>query len=272
MSLTAKIQSLIDTANETTEAGDTTLSSAVMTLCDSYGGGSGSFSELVLPDGNVSSRLAALLAYANEVTGVDDPTLTDAIRTLCAGYVEPVPVFYDKLIGDGVAYVKTDLLPTTTGTFYAEFANVQEGCRVFYTTGSGGYFQLIAKSSGSTDCGNASSGHIIMTKGILNLPRCVAIYPPTSMSVEDMDGNRILAYTGGTRLSTSRIKLSCKNISFLYGAAGELYGFRGESSSGDLLYKLRPCTYGRKVGLWDEVKGVFYGNAKADGTLTVAND
>lgn len=39
MALSSKIQALINYANETTRAGDTTLGDAVKTLCDGYGGG-----------------------------------------------------------------------------------------------------------------------------------------------------------------------------------------------------------------------------------------
>ena len=45
MSLTSRIQALISYANETTEAGDTTLGDAVKTLCDGYGQGGGGLEE-----------------------------------------------------------------------------------------------------------------------------------------------------------------------------------------------------------------------------------
>lgn len=45
MSLTSRIQALINYANETTEAGDTTLGDAVKTLCDGYGHGGGGIEE-----------------------------------------------------------------------------------------------------------------------------------------------------------------------------------------------------------------------------------
>lgn len=86
--LTDAIEALITYANSTTGASDTTLSEAVATLIDGYGGGGegGTLINVPIQGKPLTTAITSLTAYINTITGQSDQTLSEAVATLVAGY------------------------------------------------------------------------------------------------------------------------------------------------------------------------------------------
>lgn len=86
--LTDAINALTTYANEITGKSDTTLSDAVESLVDGYGGGGGG-GTLIAPQIQgkpLTTAITSLITYVNTVTGQSDQTLSECIATLAAGY------------------------------------------------------------------------------------------------------------------------------------------------------------------------------------------
>lgn len=269
MALKPKIQALIDLANETTEAGDVTLGDAVKTLADGYNGGANApSSPLVIPSGEMSAKLAALLAYSNEVTGAGDTRMGDAIKTLCEGWGGGSDlVFYDRLVGDGVAYIDTGVRIAATDVIYMEVKCGVKNAAFFGARSSyNGYLSLrqanVAGSSVYLRIGSASNT-TIATDGIH--VQTVAI----ELNLPD------LVYHSGTKSGTLPRNTGLPTITSWLFREHSTYdsptsGVSTFSSfkltrNGEVILDLKPCTYLKEPGMWDMVSETFFGNSNPSG-------
>lgn len=279
MSLTSRIQALIDYANETTEAGDVLLGDAVKTLADGYQGGGSSPSSFPAFVGEESfpAKLSALLAYANSVTGAGDVRLGDAIRTLCEGYGgdEPVPsgvVFYNRLIGDGRAYIRTDFIPMPGDDVTLEWKSkvVLTSLPCPISSGTGTYIFIITGSFFKYFTSGEASSMVYIVDNFYRMH----FLPDGTLERENLDTGT----TGSVTSEVSKTKQPSGGELFLFRRANLATGAALEIRS--LLIKrndavvldLRPCTYEGTPGMWDMVSNTFLGNAGTTGSFTVAND
>lgn len=283
--LSDEIRALITFANETTEAGDTKLGDCVKTLCEGYNGGKNlPSSPLVVPSGAISSRLAALLAYANETTGAGDTTMGDAIRTLCEGYGGGELIFYEKLIGDGTAYINTKYIPTTNLTRLfvdfsanAAFAEVL-GCRsgstsnnsVNLTTGSlnkSPTYSIFYRNNVSYNLGvTATNGWKVTIKATETGYDAETLYAGSSSP-------SVRSITKQTNVPNCPMTIFGSNVNNVHQTyTNTLVVKRVEIVDGSTSLHLVPCTYNGEAGMWDLVEGKFYGNAASSGQFTVEGE
>lgn len=284
--LSDEIRALITFANETTEAGDTKLGDCVKTLCEGYNGGKNlPSSPLVVPQGAISSRLAALLAYANETTGAGDTTMGDAIRTLCEGYGGGELIFYEKLIGDGTAYIDTKHVPTTALKYICidciskeQNTNVA-GCRNATTSNNNLSFYI-----GSL---NRTATYSIFYRNIVNYNYGTTAENGWTIKVEEIETGYDVTTKAATLSSGSTRSITkytnVPNCSFhLFSVntngkadtngSGHLEMKRFELVDGSTSLHLVPCTYNGEAGMWDLVSQTFFGNAASSGQFTVEGE
>lgn len=277
--LSDEIRALITFANETTEAGDTKLGDCVKTLCEGYNGGKNlPSSPLVVPSGAISSRLAALLAYANETTGAGDTTMGDAIRTLCDGYGQGGElIFYEKLIGDGTAYINTGApyvegytyaarlcIPQTTNSWVMGAWTSNKGLTV---TRNGNYVRLrlntadtTAVSIGSDVVGYHDIDFVFTTQSNISYTLDNTTIN-TGRNVSNGGSNVFLfGYSSGAAVGTY-----ARNPSSF-----QSYTVKDESLN-EVMH-LVPCTYNGEAGMWDLVSQTFFGNAASSGQFTVEGE
>lgn len=276
--LSDEIRALIAYANETTEAGDTKLGDCVKTLCEGYNGGKNlPSSPLVVPQGAISSRLAALLAYANETTGAGDTTMGDAIRTLCEGYGGGELVFYEKLIGDGVAYINTGA-PYVEGYTYAARLCIPQ------TTNS----WVMGAWTGNKGVTVTRNGNYVRLR--LNTADTNAVSIGSDVvGYHDIDfvftTQSNISYTlDNTTVNTGRMASNGGSNVFLFGySSGAAVGTYARNPSSFQSYTVKneslnevmhlvPCTYNGEAGMWDLVSQTFFGNAASSGQFTVEGE
>lgn len=283
--LSDEIRALITFANETTEAGDTKLGDCVKTLCEGYNGGKNlPSSPLVVPSGAISSRLAALLAYANETTGAGDTTMGDAIRTLCEGYGGGELVFYEKLIGDGTAYINTKYIPTTNLTrlfvdFSADAAYADVlGCRsgstsnnsVALSTGTQNKsptYSIFYRNNVSYNLGaTATNGWKVTIKATETGYNAETLYAGSSSP-------SVKSITKQTNVPNCPLTIFGSNVNNVHQTyTNTLVVKRVEVVDGSTSMNLVPCTYNGEAGMWDLVSQTFYGNAASSGQFTVEGE
>ena len=276
--LSDEIRALITFANETTEAGDTKLGDCVKTLCEGYNGGKNlPSSPLVLPQGAISSRLASLLAYANETTGAGDTTMGDAIRTLCEGYGGGELIFYEKLIGDGKAYINTGA-PYVEGYTYAARLCIPQ------TTNS----WVMGAWTGNKGVTVTRNGIYVRLR--LNTADTNAVSIGSDVvGYHDIDfvftTQSNISYTlDNTTINTGRMTSNGGSNVFLFGySSGSAVGTYARNPSSFQSYTVKneslnevmhlvPCTYNGEAGMWDLVSQTFFGNAASSGQFTVEGE
>lgn len=211
-------------------------------------------------------------------------------QMMASGGVSPTPspVFYDRLVFDGTAYIDTNIVPPTDASFRVILGNetTKATQRVFmlkagtsdsigtiYNSSTTSTNRVIAVYYGSSSAllakqlafstssysffltpnrmgyGNTS---FTITKGASTPAGGIVIGYNTSHTGQ--------AYTG--RMGTFRI----------YGSDAQNVTKDSEFSSYTPVYTLRPCTYNGEAGLWCVETSTFYGNTAGSGTLTAINN
>lgn len=219
------------------------------------------------------AKLSALLAYSNGVTGAGDVRLGDAIRTLCEGYGggETDIVFYDRLIGDGKAYIQTDFIPAIgdditfelkvmTGLNYLPRI-VGSGSGTYQLNITGSYFRYFTDSS-------------VSSAFSLNVNYQLHFLPDGTLEKKNLATGQSAIVTG----LVDKVKGPTNGVLYLFRNATQ--GASGSMEFRNVLIKrndavvldLRPCTYEGTPGMWDMVSNTFLGNAGTTGSFTVAND
>ena len=199
------------------------------------------------------------------------------------------PVFYDRLVFDGTAYIDTDIIPDANASYKTTLGN--ESSKVAQRI-------LTVKDSSSTLIG------AILNNSTSATNRCFSIYYGSSSALST---DKTLAWTTSEYnffLTPKRFGIADSVYSITKGnrtpaggiVIGSNYQHSGNPYSGDTstifvygsdaqnvetfagfdsytpAYTLRPCTFNGEAGLWCVETSTFYGNTAGSGTLSVRNN
>ena len=201
------------------------------------------------------------------------------------------PVFYDRLVFDGTAYIDTNIVPPENFSIRINLGHetLKAPQRIFMckgtndtafgmllnnsTTSSTRYFNVLYGSTGAL-----SSNH---TLSFSDTPRFSLFLTPyrfgwgdTPYTITKGSGIPNGGLIFGSNVSHSGQPFTGRM------AVIRIYGSDAQNAADadDLyynytpLYNLRPCTYNNEAGLWCVETSTFYGNTADSGTLTVLND
>lgn len=186
-------------------------------------------------------------------------------------------VFYDRLIGDGKAYIDTipfnssydyeiELIGTPN---YKDFFGVRQAY-------SAGYYALA----------NSSSNEVyIYYKDVNALKKLGGLSSASNLrkySVNWSKGTMSIIESNGTTKQTT----FTAQAEGIIGGAVRIFGRSGYGASivactakgfkvslnGTPIIQFKPVTYNGEAGMYDVVNEVFYGNANTEGSFSVAND
>ena len=196
------------------------------------------------------------------------------------------PVFYDRLIFDGQAWVDTDIvLPedsSITVNLGGETSKTAQ--RPFAATGGGGTIAL-AYGNG-TNSSNRQMVAYYASSSYLTYYNLAWSYTSYGFYITPKKygwGNAEHSYTKGNSHPTGTLRLGnwSDNDPAYTGYMKEIkiYGSDAQNCSSYSAFEsytpnitLRPCTYNGEAGLWNVEQEKFYGNTAGVGQLTVAND
>ena len=216
---------------------------------------------------------------------------TTAIKKAYLGtslvYQSAVPVFYDRLVFDGTAYIDTDILPSNGDSFNVILGNET---------------QKVAQRVFMAGCTNNTNLGVIYTSSTTTTNRRVGFYyavssgaPSRNYAFSNTEYNLLFTpqrygwnsnsytYTKGSYAVNSALVIGA-NVShsgqaftgrmgtfYIYGSDAEGVTTASGFSSYTPKYTLRPCTYNGEAGLWCVENGKFYGNTNSSGSLSVTN-
>lgn len=225
---------------------------------------------------------ASLEAYR---TATNWNTYADRIHPLSE--IEGSLVFYDKLVGDGTAYINTEYYPKGTDAFAWDAEPAPNANRFIWGMKASNI------SLGALYYGSEQSYYLAGAATAYNVREDNSTRFSRTMLVRD-DGevysHILVSENGETILATSSkdngvaTKTSNKPI-YIFAAqtsaadispdrryTGAIYSFVITDIDGNTIMSLKPCTWNGDAGMWDEVGNKFYGNAAASGEFTAAND
>ena len=225
---------------------------------------------------------ASLEAYK---TATNWNTYADRIHPLSE--IEGSLVFYDKLVGDGVAYINTESYPTSWDNveWDADAPSVYNkyifGCKssvlsvanlVYSATQT--YYNY-KPSTSATTINEDNAKRQRRTLRIVDLGN-----GSYRREVADLDSGVVnsidAGWSGKDVVATNALRVFCSTTSaganekFYKGAIRSI--IITDAKTGNTIMSLKPCTFAGEAGMWDEVNGKFYGNAAASGEFTAAND
>ena len=225
---------------------------------------------------------ASLEAYK---TAVNWSAYADRIHPLSE--IEGSLVFYDKLVGDGTAYINTEYYPTSWDNveWDADAPSVYNkyvfGCKssvlsvanLVYSAAQTYYNYKPSTSATTINEDNAKRQKRtlrIVDLGDGSYRREVADLDSGVVNVIDA------GWSGKDVVATNALRVFCSTTSaganekFYKGAIRSLV--ITDAKTGNTIMSLRPCTFAGEAGMWDEVGNKFYGNAATSGEFSVAND
>lgn len=243
-------------------------------------------------------------AAGDQTVAVSSDANTGAARTkvvtFSASGVSPViltveqaagsiaPVFFEYLVGDGVAYVDTGIVLPENGSM--------DGLFGWETVKKGGQ-----NIFGAFDVGGGETGVVLGGDTNSTRRQFVAYYDKTSYSATKTlgftytnyamfmtpkrfgYGNDATTYTKGSRRPTATVKVFGgypTYTSFSGALKGDftIYGSDAQNAANHTalvaftpVATFRPCTYNGAAGLWYVEQNLFLGNAAGAGSLTATN-
>lgn len=240
MSLTSKIQTLIDYANETTGAGDELLGEAVKTLCEGYGGGGGvpTFYDYLMPTTNNNNG-----AYID--TGVATPADGADVRIVLA---------FDNLGKNSIKMFGSTL---STG-------NSSEMCIGTYTSASVRFDTAV---KGYNSVMGTSAPHVCIA-------RC-KVQSTTEGSALSADGNSASASFGAATISAEgNFSLFGYFVNAWHRMGTDQFKCYGLEIyiDGRKAFHGIPASDDGGAGMYDTVSGTMKYNANTNGAFEVGND
>lgn len=200
-----------------------------------------------------------------------------------------VPVFYEKIIFDGTAYIDTDILFPTDGSIRMMLGNesLKAAQRLFsLPTTNSGYIALSygnntdsTKRSLTVYYGGSTAAY---TNYNINFTNTTFAFFLTPKRFGWVSNTQTITKGSGVPSGPLTLGYSASHTGQPYTGIMQvvkIYGSDAQdaTSSGDLwnnytpVYTLRPCTYRGEAGLWCEETKKFYGNSAGSGSLTVSN-
>lgn len=201
----------------------------------------------------------------------------------------PTPVFYDRLVFDGTAWILTDLVIPTDGSIrVTEGGETRKQQNLWFTQRNTGEGSIRLYWGGSTTASRLQpipfyrstsylfSGKYFSTTGTergvfqtcervgfnsTNYSYTKGTLPaPNPLYIGGLSGGSIPSFTGYMRTL------------YIYDNTTQGVTTYDGFDSFTPVYTLRPCLYGGQAGYWCVENSTFYGNSAGAGTLSVAND
>ena len=219
-------------------------------------------------------------------TGANWNSYADRIRPLSE--IEGSLVFYDKLVGDGTAFINTEYYPKGTDTFDYDVTPKTTNSKFVWGVKSNSISLgelLYTKESSYFLYGPTAARDV----GVANVGR---LQRKLQVTLSDNGqyfrtisaGNTLVNLAQGTG---SYFSATAENPLLLFACQqsvatgsypdgrrsdGALWSFKITDIEGNTIMSLKPCTWNGEAGMWDEVGGKFYGSATTAGAFTAEND
>lgn len=209
-------------------------------------------------------------------------------QMMSSGASPDTPVFYDRLVFDGTAYIDTNITPAADCSFRVALGDetIKATQRLFMVaTSSGKTGAILGTSTNETDRvptvyygkssavgGNNNLAFASARYGFFLTPKR---YGWGSLSYTITKGNEA---PSGTLVIGSNVAHSGQSYSGtmgqfrIYGSDAQNVSTNDGFNSYTPVYTLRPCLYNGEAGLWCEETLTFFGNSAGAGTLTVQNN
>lgn len=202
----------------------------------------------------------------------------------------PTPVFYDRLVFDGTAWILTDLVIPTDGSIRATVGGeTRKQQNLWFTQRNTGQGSIRLYWGGQTNGTRIqpmpyyrSTSYLFNNWAPANSNAANGVFQ-TCKGVGFND-NSFRSYTKGNLPAPNPLYiggLANSAVASFTGYFKTLYIYddttQNETTYSGFdnytpVYTLRPCLYGSKAGFWCVENGKFYGNSADAGTLSVAND
>lgn len=217
-------------------------------------------------------------------------TLLRRRSMIVAGGEPPAPVFYDRLVFDGTAYIDTDIVLTGQNSLRVSLGNetlkaAQAICscqttngRIMMNYGSNTSatkrnINIWYDGAGTASLGSGDVGFSVSRFSVALTPSMFMYY--TENKSFSGAGNGVGSgpltigntYTHGSQSYTGQM-----GIFYIYGADAKNVTLQSQFNSFTPVYTLRPCTYNGEAGIWCVETSRFYGNSAASGALSVVNN
>lgn len=198
------------------------------------------------------------------------------------------PVFYDRLVFDGSAFIETDIVPNGSASFMVTLGNetLKASQRIFGFACAGGALTQITLGGNTT----TESRQILSYYGSTSYLKTKILSFSYSNYTIFMTpkgfgyGDNFTAFTKGSNAPAGGLILGNNPNSGGTKYTGtmtpfKIYGSSAQNSQSTAAlntytptYTLRPCTYNGEPGVWCVETSKFYGNTAGVGALTVQND
>lgn len=200
------------------------------------------------------------------------------------------PVFYDRLVFDGTAYIETDIIPDANASYKVSVGDetLHAAQRLFITPATNttniGIFLGSSTTStrrvfsvyyGASSAVSTSEGFNFATAERYNLwltPNHFG-WGDQSHSItrgENTPSDGLIL--GSNTSHTGQPFTGTMGVFYIYGSDAQNATSSSDFSSFTPVYTLRPCTYNGEAGMWCEETSTFYGNSAGAGTLSVLNN
>ena len=194
-------------------------------------------------------------------------------------------VFYEKLKGDGVAYIDTQYYPSSYDNFIVTFDATGIGDSLKLVMGSresaSGKQMFLSAPRGSAFCTRFYNGDAVdiqlqsgVNKAIIQLlPNDAGKYVVENITIDGFF-NRTLSSRGSEPSEYNlRFPLMLFASNTMGTSAIDSRTFNGsimevkiyDARTQEVKRSWKPCTYKGVPGLYEEVEGIFYGNSNSQG-------
>ena len=197
--------------------------------------------------------------------------------------VEGEIVYYDKLVGDGVAYIDTDIPYDPTTRILIDFDNSSNKSwynimgvndtwsrQTYFTITSNAYKYIQVRIATQGDHNAAKvyddTTFVAGKRHKLNVDLALKEAYFDGHEPVGVNGDSIHPTTGNWRLFGTKGSYSNQISNY------SMYGFSVYSNDGSLMYNLVPCTFDSTPGMYDTINRKFYGNSNTSGAFTVENE
>lgn len=201
----------------------------------------------------------------------------------------PTPVFYDRLVFDGTAYIETDVIPpvnaslrTTVGyetlkapqrVFQCQAAN-STVIGINYNSDTNTRYRYFGVYYGDTSAVSATHRLDFSTDwfSLWLTPNRIGAYSYVYSFTKGPNA-AIGPLMIGTNVSHTGQPFTGRMSRFIiYGSDAQNVAQTSDFNNYTPLYTFKPCTYNGEAGMWCIETSRFYGNTAGSGTLTVLND
>ena len=225
---------------------------------------------------------ASLEAYK---TATNWNTYADRIHPLSE--IEGSLIFYDKLVGDGTAYINTEYYPSSWDNvewdadkpnsynrqMFGEKSSALSIANLVYSATQTYYCYKLTVSTNLINEDNTGRQHrmlrIVDLGGGTYRREVADLILGTSNTIE-------ASWSGKDATATQSLRVFGSNKSD--GAMEKIYNgairslIITDARTNEVKLNLKPCTWNGEAGMWDEIGNKFYGNAATSGEFSVAND